>query len=68
MMSARAAQKIQRAQVLSLVLEVDRSPPAESLNTTENLKSSVRVSSVADGAQLESERKTVAALFADIKR
>jgi class 3 adenylate cyclase/tetratricopeptide (TPR) repeat protein len=39
-------------------------PPAD---TQETLKSSVRVSSVADGAQLEGERKTVTALFADIK-
>jgi len=31
------------------------------------LKSSVRFSAVADGAQLEGERKTVTALFADIK-
>jgi class 3 adenylate cyclase len=31
------------------------------------VKSSVRVSTVADGAQLEGERKTVTALFADIK-
>jgi class 3 adenylate cyclase len=31
------------------------------------LKSSVRVSTVADGVQLEGERKTVTALFADIK-
>jgi class 3 adenylate cyclase/tetratricopeptide (TPR) repeat protein len=40
------------------------SPPAD---TRETLKSSVRVSTVADGAQLEGERKTVTALFADIK-
>ena len=39
-------------------------PPAD---TRETLKSSVRVSTVADGAQLEGERKTVTALFADIK-
>jgi class 3 adenylate cyclase/predicted ATPase len=36
-------------------------------DTKESSKSSVRVSSVADGAQLEGERKTVTALFADIK-
>jgi len=39
-------------------------PPAD---TREPSKSSVRVSTVADGAQLEGERKTVTALFADIK-
>ena len=33
----------------------------------ETSKSSVHVASVADGAQLEGERKTVTALFADIK-
>jgi class 3 adenylate cyclase/tetratricopeptide (TPR) repeat protein/ribosomal protein L40E len=43
------------------------SSPAESLDTKEAFKSSVRVSTVADGAQLEGERKTVTALFADIK-
>ena len=43
------------------------SSPAESLGAKETLKSSVRVSTVADGAQLEGERKTVTALFADIK-
>lgn len=42
-------------------------PPAESPDTRETLKSSVRISTVADGAQLEGERKTVTALFADIK-
>ena len=36
-------------------------PPAE------ETKSSVRISTVAEGAQLEGERKTVTALFADIK-
>jgi predicted ATPase/class 3 adenylate cyclase len=36
-------------------------------DTREALKSSVRVSTVADGAELEGERKTVTALFADIK-
>ena len=40
------------------------SPPTDA---REALKSSVRVSTVADGAQLEGERKTVTALFADIK-
>src|SRR6202030_587274 len=39
-------------------------PPADARET---LKSSVRVSAVADGAELEGERKTVTALFADIK-
>ena len=39
-------------------------PPAD---TRETLNSSVRVSAVSDGAQLEGERKTVTALFADIK-
>ena len=46
---------------------IDNSPPAESLDTRETLKSSVHVSTVADGAQLDGERKTVTALFADIK-
>ena len=50
--------------VLSGVLEADHPPPAD---TRETLNSSVRVSAVADGAQLEGERKTVTALFADIK-
>ena len=40
-------------------------PPLADIGET--LKSSVRVSTVADGAQLEGERKTVTALFADIK-
>jgi len=39
-------------------------PPVD---TRETLKSLVRVSTVANGAQLEGERKTVTALFADIK-
>src|SRR5271168_5654278 len=39
-------------------------PPAD---TKEISKPSVRVSTAADGAQLEGERKTVTALFADIK-
>ena len=44
------------------------SPPAESPDTRKILKTPVRVSTVADGgAQLEGERKTVTALFADIK-
>jgi class 3 adenylate cyclase len=42
---------------------IDR-PPAD---TKEISKPSVRVSTAADGAQLEGERKTVTALFADIK-
>src|SRR5271155_5894097 len=42
---------------------IDRSPA----DTKEISKTSVRVSTAADGAQLEGERKTVTALFADIK-
>jgi class 3 adenylate cyclase/predicted ATPase len=42
---------------------IDSRPAA----TRETLESPVRVSTVADGAQLDGERKTVTALFADIK-
>src|SRR5208282_5621850 len=48
-------------------LECSKPIDPPTADTKESSKSSVRVSSVADGAQLEGERKTVTALFADIK-
>jgi len=48
-------------------LECSKPIDPASADTRETSKPSVRVSTVADGAQLEGERKTVTALFADIK-
>jgi hypothetical protein len=63
--AARAAKKIRRAQssAWSAPKPID-SPPADARETS---KPSVRVSTVADGAPPEGERKTVIPLFADIK-
>jgi len=48
-------------------LECSKPIDSAPADTRETLRSSVRVSTVADGAHLEGERKTVTALFVDIK-